>query len=656
MRRFIPEHPLPKEIQEMKRDDTVCQFCGVSYLIHNEMKALEMRVKEVEKQLEYYKGSVKREEQLKVKVASMEEESDKLSRALQASEQRTSILDADLISKQDQIEELKRKNNDLKIDKQNDLSQLRDHVKFLSRSQRDLQIQRTGLKDLKLFVEEKNEAFSEQITNLSTDVALFCMKFLEEKHKLVEKLTKCENGKTFAEEALRKSDVSIQELSSKCMLLEGRVSEQDKELKRVKEQNDLYNKEIQCYKELTKSKSSDLNNYKEKLQTQTEVFQQEITLKEDKLLSKESQIRELTENCQNLEKRIAEFTSNRNSEEEKKLNRAAEMEALKESLTKANDDVAALKLEREMMIAAHHNRIEQLRESFQKKMEEADAWPSKLDKIMKEKEAQFLEEKSNLWKELTDGFKKEMDEEQQKHIDDLAAWRKEAKAAQDKFREDITSLNRKHREEIKQLERAATEAQGETEQTRNASKSIIQNLEAKILDLEHRTRQPSVESVEHVARLTTKLQESDKSLQQAEKHIIELEAKKEEWIEEIVFLKETVQRECEERLELTDALAEARAQLLALQRASVSGANSLDSSRNPSLNRGSGKRFVPNGISESNAGTDVTACSVGFDGGVVQRPGSKSSRTGSVDDGRQRIAEAVRRSGSKSRLGGKFSS
>lgn len=127
-----------------------------------------------------------------------------------------------------------------------------------------------------------------------------------------------------------------------------------------------------------RSKSSDLNNYKEKLQTQTEVFQQEITLKEDKLLSKESQILELTENCQNLEKRIAEFTNNRNSEEEKKLNRAAEMEALKESLTKAKDDVAALKLEREMMISAHHNRIEQLRESFQKKMEEADAWPSKV--------------------------------------------------------------------------------------------------------------------------------------------------------------------------------------------------------------------------------------------------------------------------------------
>lgn len=86
--RFVPEHPLPQEIQNMKKDDTVCQFCRVSYLIHNEMKALEERVKEAEKQMEYYKGSVEREEKLKIKVASMEEESDKLSRALQASEER----------------------------------------------------------------------------------------------------------------------------------------------------------------------------------------------------------------------------------------------------------------------------------------------------------------------------------------------------------------------------------------------------------------------------------------------------------------------------------------------------------------------------------------------------------------------------------------
>ena len=30
------------------------------------------------------------------------------------------------------------------------------------------------------------------------------------------------------------------------------------------------------------------------------------------------------------------------------------------------------------MITAHHNRIEQLRESFKSKMNEADAWPAKV--------------------------------------------------------------------------------------------------------------------------------------------------------------------------------------------------------------------------------------------------------------------------------------
>ena len=34
--------------------------------------------------------------------------------------------------------------------------------------------------------------------------------------------------------------------------------------------------------------------------------------------------------------------------------------------------------DRQVMISSHHNRIEQLRESFKKKMEEADAWPEKV--------------------------------------------------------------------------------------------------------------------------------------------------------------------------------------------------------------------------------------------------------------------------------------
>lgn len=128
-------------------------------------------------------------------------------------------------------------------------------------------------------------------------------------------------------------------------------------------------------------------------------------------------------------------------------------------------------------------------------------------------------------------------------------------------------------------------------------------------------------------------------------------------------MQETVRRECEERLELTDALGEARAQLLALQRTSgapLSQSNSHNASSSASINRGRVNGLASNGLID-NAGSQATSCSVGFDGGVGYRPGSgtrdagRSSREESVDDSRQRIAAAVRRSGSKSRLGGNFS-
>ena len=56
MEHYKPEHPLPDEIQSMERDDTVCQFCGVSYLIHNEIKALEDKLAKTEAELDSLRG------------------------------------------------------------------------------------------------------------------------------------------------------------------------------------------------------------------------------------------------------------------------------------------------------------------------------------------------------------------------------------------------------------------------------------------------------------------------------------------------------------------------------------------------------------------------------------------------------------------------
>jgi hypothetical protein len=59
--RYTPQFPLPTDITSMSRQDTVCQFCGVSYLIHNEIKALEEKCQKLEADLVYYSGINSRE-------------------------------------------------------------------------------------------------------------------------------------------------------------------------------------------------------------------------------------------------------------------------------------------------------------------------------------------------------------------------------------------------------------------------------------------------------------------------------------------------------------------------------------------------------------------------------------------------------------------
>jgi hypothetical protein len=66
--RYTPQFPLPVDITNMSRQDTVCKFCGVSYLIHNEIKALEAKCQKLEVDLEYYVGMSSREANLEQKL------------------------------------------------------------------------------------------------------------------------------------------------------------------------------------------------------------------------------------------------------------------------------------------------------------------------------------------------------------------------------------------------------------------------------------------------------------------------------------------------------------------------------------------------------------------------------------------------------------
>ncbi|XP_026638166.1 leucine-, glutamate- and lysine-rich protein 1 isoform X2 [Microtus ochrogaster] len=77
MDRHIPMHALPEEIQKMSPEETVCKYCGVSYLILHEFKAMEEKLKAVEEEMKFYQGSVEREKRLQEKLQSLSQEFDK---------------------------------------------------------------------------------------------------------------------------------------------------------------------------------------------------------------------------------------------------------------------------------------------------------------------------------------------------------------------------------------------------------------------------------------------------------------------------------------------------------------------------------------------------------------------------------------------------
>ncbi|VDP93259.1 unnamed protein product [Echinostoma caproni] len=50
---YRPKFPLPDDINQLSREQTVCQYCGVSYLVLSEIKQLESRLERQSEELSH---------------------------------------------------------------------------------------------------------------------------------------------------------------------------------------------------------------------------------------------------------------------------------------------------------------------------------------------------------------------------------------------------------------------------------------------------------------------------------------------------------------------------------------------------------------------------------------------------------------------------
>ncbi|XP_048650219.1 protein LEKR1 isoform X2 [Marmota marmota marmota] len=594
MDRHIPMHALPEEIQKMSPEEKFCKYCGVSYLILHEFKAMEEKMKAMEKEMKFYQESVERERRLQEKLQSLSRDFEQYKIDSESKTER--IRDASIQLKSQQTEyqrvhkELSHLQHELKIKIR--LSQvfsqrLSEYKYFWNKTLSLLTFTKRELTSIKNEIYDnfqdwtslKREVFL-QITSISETA-------LTEIETLNKSLTASQRTKVCLEEEMK----NLKLLSDTAILRSQQIhmSKQQEENLQVR-CHDLQKEvlDLQCQVEALglrlQRTVTELDNCKEMLankSNEADECQRELRkLKFESIISESRHTRLLKEKedslmtCQQIYKALQEeLTAKERQEEDSKriINLSeSELEITKVLLNQTRQEVTMLKNERELMLMSHQKSIEQLQETIRQKMLSDDSWKEKIETELAKERARHLaefEEKALLFKEEA---KLELDIEKEKHQEIIQKYKKEQKELQMKISDLIAGATRDLRLEVTTLKEKLHKSHIQYTEESESKKKEIENLKNLVAEFESRLKK-EIDSNHSVSEdLRKEIKHKSDELERVLLAQTQLIQQLSQSQEENTFLQETVRRECEERSELTQALSQAREQLLALRKLSGS--------------------------------------------------------------------------------------
>ncbi|KAJ1088094.1 hypothetical protein NDU88_001253 [Pleurodeles waltl] len=586
MDQHTPMHPLPEEIQKMARDETVCKYCGVSYLILHEYKLMEEKVKAMEKEMQFYRGSVEREKALQAELRSLnlQFEQSKTDNAFQG--ERIQNLTIQLEKQQNDLqsvfdaqrcleEQLKEAHSQSQLFRERITCQsvaLNKTVPLLHFAKTELISVRKEVlcifetwaemkRKLLVEVEEAAKAALTELRILRGSLAgsqneNVC---LRDKVKELQLVSDSFVSKT---QELQKSLKNENELQNLCQNLDNKTLDLQNQLKTAELNLQKVTSEMQHYRDMLLMKSKDTDECQAKLKLLEQDAENVKSRFNADLLEKENILMDYQQKCKHLLEELTEKKRN----EENMIRRAShsdnELAVLKTIAKQAEEEVAKLKQERESMMMSHQNRIEQLQEGFRQKMLKGDGWRAKMESELNKERANHSSELDELAFRLKEEAKIELDIEKQKHQELIRMYQKDQEEMQKKIPVLISSARHDQQMEITLLAGKLQEAQSKLMQKEEAREKEMQSLKNIISDLElrlkHEQNNGYLFSEENKKELDQKSDELKRLTQEHNKLLHNLSLVQ----EENTFLQETVRRECEERFELTEALTLAREQIL----------------------------------------------------------------------------------------------
>ncbi|XP_075274534.1 protein LEKR1 isoform X4 [Opisthocomus hoazin] len=526
MERHVPIHALPEGIRQMSRDETVCKYCGVSYLILHEFKVMEEKVKALEKEIKFYEGSIDREKGLQAELQSLYQDLEHYRADSESKTERIKTLTVELTNKQDELKNMREDLQYFQEEKEAAYKQsqvlrntLEHHCSTLNKAVSLFPFIRSELDSIKEVISSHLENWAAMKEEIFLQIRTVSKDALTEIPKLNQRLAKSQRENECLQEKVKhltlvadtvelktqQLQTSLQqgnELQSRCRELQKETLDLTNQVETIGLKLQKVTAEMDHYKKLLTVKSTELDvcqNELKKMKYENGISESRL-MKE--LKEKEESLLICQQLCKHLQEEVAE--KERKDDLKRRTGRSeSELEALKALLSHTEEEVAMLKQER----------TEQLQETLRQKMRNEDNWREKIPGLISSATNSLRMETEILEKKLQDAQIKlaEKDEDKEK--------------------------------EIQSLKRLITELEFQLTMEKNNNESFLDNMRKEI-------KQKSDE----LEMLTQEKTQLIQNLSQVQ--------------EENALLQETVRRECEERYELTAALTQAREQVLELKKLS----------------------------------------------------------------------------------------
>ncbi|XP_021250685.1 leucine-, glutamate- and lysine-rich protein 1 isoform X2 [Numida meleagris] len=588
MQRHVPVHALPEEIRKMSRDQTVCKYCGVSYLILHEFKVMEEKIKAMEKEIKFYEGSIEREKGLQEELQALYQDLERCRADGESKTERITSLTMELKTKQDELKNMKEDLRYFQEEKEAAHKQsqvlrttLEHHCSTLSRAVSLFPFIRRELESVKEVVSSNLESWAALKEEIFQQIRTVSKEALTEIPKLTQKLAKSQRENECLQEKVKhltlvadtvelktqQLQTSLQqgsELQSRCRELQKETLDLTNQVETTELKLKKVTAEMDHYKKLLMVKSAELDvcqNELKKMKNENGISESRLT---KELKEKEESLLICQQVCKRLQEEVAEKERREGDLRRRTSQSESELETLKALLTQTEEEVVMLKQERELMLISHQNRTEQLQETLRQKMRNEDNWREKVEIDLAKGEARHKEAMLKVKEEA----RVELDTERQKQQELITKYQRDHEELQKKIPELISSATSSLRKEMEMLEKKLQDAQIKLAEKDEDKEKEIQSLKRLIAELEFQLKVEKNNNESFLDSMRKEMKRKSDELEELTQERTQLIHNLSRVQEENAFLQETVRRECEERYELTAALTRAREQVLQLRKLS----------------------------------------------------------------------------------------